>query len=163
MRSPKNRRRLEFIRENSSTPGPATCFPTPRSSGLTISTLNTTPVPRLPQGALGALWYHPGTILYPENFPRDLFSIRQAYPKTGEYLRAAIPLAGRNPKSKSTTVKATLFATRLMPRLLPHRPVESERLVRGVDISEFNIALVVSSAGARRRPIHHIGGHLNPV
>jgi len=36
-----------------------------RGSAFTISALNTIPFSRLPRGGLGALWYHPGTILYP--------------------------------------------------------------------------------------------------
>ena len=163
MRSPKNRRRLEFIRENSSTPGPATCFPTPRSSGLTISTLNTTPF----LASLRVLWRRSGTTLVPSytqrTSPEISFPSGKLIQKPANTCGQPCPWQVEARSPKATTVKATLFATRLMPRLLPHRPVESERLVRSVDISEFNIALVVSSAGARRRPIHHIRGHLNPI
>ena len=34
-------------------------------SVFTISIPNTTPLPRLSRGGLGALWHHPGTFLYP--------------------------------------------------------------------------------------------------
>jgi hypothetical protein len=56
---------------------------------LTISLPNTTRLPRLHRGGLGALWTNASHVLYPQNPLRSLFLIRQAYPHrfTAAFLR----------------------------------------------------------------------------
>jgi hypothetical protein len=70
-----------------------------RSRVFTISILNTPPLSRLPRGGLGAPWYHPGHVLYPQNIPKAPFLIRQAYPN---HFPAAFPPGLHQARFKAT-------------------------------------------------------------
>ena len=71
--------------------------------------MNTSTPSTPPRGALVPVWYHPGTILYPQIRKRAAFSIRWAYPSA---------LSARSPVSRFLSARERVDGELLFKRQL---------------------------------------------